>query len=55
MILLDYKTRERVTLMQFASLIASISIIIYALVFGLGIYISVLIIKALRIYIQKNS
>ncbi len=41
--------------MAFFSMLQIINILILVLVFGLGIYLAILAIKALRIYIEKNS
>jgi hypothetical protein len=37
------------------SILQIINILILLLVFGLGIYLAILAIKALKIYIEKNS
>lgn len=42
-------------MMTIASGIGNISILIYLLIIGVGAYVTYLIIKALKIYIKKNS
>lgn len=41
--------------MGITGIIAFLSLIMYIVIFGVGIYIAVLVIKALKVYIKKNS
>lgn len=47
--------QEEVNIVRFFSIIQIINILIILLVLGLGIYLAILAIKALKIYIEKNS
>lgn len=41
--------------MSSVSIMASISLIMYIFIFGISLYIAILAIKALKLYIKKNS
>lgn len=41
--------------MYFASFLGILIFLIYATAIGLGLYIAILVIQALKIYIRKNS
>lgn len=41
--------------MSIVSILPAIYLVIYLFIFGIGVYLALLAIKALKIYISKNS